>query len=724
MRDSLRAVQREPGKLYLMHCTVHRQPRLRLVRSNIPARSGLGQVRRPRLERSRRAHRSDTNNHHQQQRATAATTMTASTTITTTAAATTAAMKHRRARNAGAAQAFAAVALCIVWLDAGTLTALLVPAGIALVLSNPTNIARRASVNWWICTVTALITALDLAFLWFISSGALASLVTTRDAEGFCRIIARAARPGPQQIWVPQSNCDMFVQLRQLDELFNPPERLDSRGSPAPAPAVTQSMKAAAGSADANCRADCMVAWRFVTDESSIFLQIIEGDATALPSGCVYVAFLVACAFISSSASSAGEPGVIEPQDLPDHRMAPTAAIVHGVRKTFTTVGRASRSEYWSYVVFVAAMLFGSAALHESLAEANTSVSTWIPAAVGYNGTAHPDLMGAEFVKFFSICSTCLQVLLPMALLLSFLFATVRRLHDTGRSARRLVLAALLPPVGLLVVFWLLRGSEPRRNTFGSVPMNGSWQSEELSDAEAEVSTGIPPVEEPDALQESWISAMDAVASGVSRSYTKAGRASRSEYWWYMLFGPGMLIVLAALGESEPVREIRHAQMPPVFDEMALKPLSDRQKPMRVLQSMLALDALVAVVFVTTVLTSFLFATVRRLHDTGRSGWRLLLVPMPFGVLFVVFWLMSGSELRRNSFGSVPTNGSWREYDAAVLRSTSSNLNEKNPTSDDNDALREDAAEAKEEDSENPLQRVAVEVGREDLPEHLRHAVD
>ena len=317
-----------------------------------------------------------------------------------------------------------------------------------------------------------------------------------------------------------------------MEEMWVPLEPLGSHGAPAPAPAVTQSTD---GSADANCRADCMAAWHIMTDDSSVFLQAIEGDTTTLPSGCVYFAFLVACAWISSSAS-ASAPGVIEPQDLPDHRMPPTAAIVHGVRKTFTAAGRASRSEYWSYVVFVTATMFGSAALHKSLVEANASA--WISAAVGHNGTTHPNPRGAELL---STCSACLHVVLPTALLLSFLFATVRRLHDSGRS-----------------------------------------------------------------------------------------------------------------------------------------------------------------------------------------GWRLLLVPVPFGVLFVAFWLLSGSEPRRNAFGSVPTNRSWRESDSDGLRSTS-NLKECQPTSDDDDALREDTANAKgkgSEDCENPLRGVAVEVGREDLPEHLRHAVD
>ena len=54
---------------------------------------------------------------------------------------------------------------------------------------------------------------------------------------------------------------------------------------------------------------------------------------------------------------------------------------------------------------------------------------------------------------------------------------------------------------------------------------------------------------------------------------------------------------------------------------------------------------------------SLLTATVRRLHDSGRSGWRMCLMFVPvFGNVLLLLWLLSGSETRRNSFGPVPFN--------------------------------------------------------------------
>jgi uncharacterized membrane protein YhaH (DUF805 family) len=55
-------------------------------------------------------------------------------------------------------------------------------------------------------------------------------------------------------------------------------------------------------------------------------------------------------------------------------------------------------------------------------------------------------------------------------------------------------------------------------------------------------------------------------------------------------------------------------------------------------------------------LASLVTATVRRLHDSGRSGWRVLLIVVPGVNFLVLFWLIVGSEPRRNAFGSVPTN--------------------------------------------------------------------
>eukprot|EP01043_Picozoa_sp_COSAG02_P000695 COSAG02_NODE_13_length_57813_cov_14.298276_29_plen_733_part_00 len=678
--------------------------------------------------------------------------------------------EHRRARNGGAAQAVVAVALCIFWLDAGALTALLVPAGIALMLSSPTNIAYRATVNWSICTVTALGTAVYIAFLWIISSGALASLVTTSNAERFCRSMARQAYPrrgDPDQM--AQLTCNNVAELRQLEDMLIPSESLDQLISDGLA------KKATAGSAgDGICRADCMAAWHIVTSDSSVLIQAIQGDPFALPSSCVFLAFLVACAWTSSRAGPKRSLG--EPQDLPEYRMGPVHAIVRGMRKSFQKAGRASRSEYWSYVLFVTFALLGLADLSGSMPMAGWQ-QKWMP------GEHHPDLLLNEAAEFLSVCLPLLHRLSTATLVLSLLSATVRRLHDTSHSGSWL-LTLFVPVLNVLTVlpisFWLMRGSLAHLNAFGSVPMNGSWHDECEPSQPSGDETGVEHVAvdttdatdaindnregEPHELLENWMGPINAIASGVSKTFTKAGRASRSEYWWYMLFGPGVLIVLAALGESEKAHEIRHAQVPRVFDEMTQKPLSDRQiwagtpvaqfieaaappapptlpgdvassergqQPMRILQSMMAFDALVAVVIATAVLISFLFATVRRLHDTGRSGWRLLLLLVPvlnmLSMCAILLWLVQPSEARRNEYGSVPTNDAWRDVDG--FSTPVATRMKDQPTHCTPQGTCAKKGEPKGEgcrsrcDCENPMQEVEVDA-RESLPQHLRHAVD
>lgn len=76
-----------------------------------------------------------------------------------------------------------------------------------------------------------------------------------------------------------------------------------------------------------------------------------------------------------------------------------------------------------------------------------------------------------------------------------------------------------------------------------------------------------------------------------------SGRASRSEYWWFVLF-----IVLASLGIS------------------------------------MISDVLGGIFALATLLPSIAAAT-RRLHDTNRSGWWQLicLVPIIGGIVLIVF---------------------------------------------------------------------------------------
>ncbi|WP_244847905.1 DUF805 domain-containing protein [Caballeronia sp. SL2Y3] len=102
------------------------------------------------------------------------------------------------------------------------------------------------------------------------------------------------------------------------------------------------------------------------------------------------------------------------------------------------------------------------------------------------------------------------------------------------------------------------------------------------------------------------------------------GRARRSEYWYFQLFAgivAGVAMVLMGMNEDS-----------------------------------LPVISLVTVVVLALFLPS-LAVTVRRLHDTGRSGWFYLVafVPLVGGILVFVWTCSRGTE-GVNRYGSDPLN--------------------------------------------------------------------
>ncbi|WP_327116720.1 DUF805 domain-containing protein [Streptomyces sp. NBC_01341] len=96
-----------------------------------------------------------------------------------------------------------------------------------------------------------------------------------------------------------------------------------------------------------------------------------------------------------------------------------------------------------------------------------------------------------------------------------------------------------------------------------------------------------------------------------------SGRARRKEYWMYTLFNLIAASVLVALGA-----------------------VIDSQIPY--------------FIYVVAVLVPTLAVFVRRLHDTGRSGWWLLLAIVPFGgIVLLVFACLEGTG-EVNEYGANP----------------------------------------------------------------------
>lgn len=128
-----------------------------------------------------------------------------------------------------------------------------------------------------------------------------------------------------------------------------------------------------------------------------------------------------------------------------------------------------------------------------------------------------------------------------------------------------------------------------------------------------------------------------AVKTCLSKYATFSGRAPRSEFWWFYLFIILVDIVLGFFIGSETLVAITDGDFAAVSVALA----NNRAVMLQ------------GVVHLLLFLPSLAVA-VRRLHDVGRSGWWLLLLVVPFGFLFLLYWWLKRSEPRPNAHGMPP----------------------------------------------------------------------
>ncbi len=96
-----------------------------------------------------------------------------------------------------------------------------------------------------------------------------------------------------------------------------------------------------------------------------------------------------------------------------------------------------------------------------------------------------------------------------------------------------------------------------------------------------------------------------------------SGRARRKEYWMFLLFH----IIIIALG---------------------------------VIESIVGTNSVIALFYMLAILLPGLAVTVRRLHDTGKSGWWLLIGLVPLiGIVILVFMVQDG-QAGDNQYGPNP----------------------------------------------------------------------
>ncbi|MBD5216201.1 MAG: DUF805 domain-containing protein [Bacteroidales bacterium] len=112
-----------------------------------------------------------------------------------------------------------------------------------------------------------------------------------------------------------------------------------------------------------------------------------------------------------------------------------------------------------------------------------------------------------------------------------------------------------------------------------------------------------------------------AVRSAIQQHYCDFnGRASRSEYWWYVLFTVILSVIIQAFGV--------------ISSDVSLY-----------------LGAIVNL----ALLLPGLSLCVRRLHDINKSGWFILLGLIPIvGAIILIVWFCKESEMQPNQYGPVP----------------------------------------------------------------------
>ena len=109
------------------------------------------------------------------------------------------------------------------------------------------------------------------------------------------------------------------------------------------------------------------------------------------------------------------------------------------------------------------------------------------------------------------------------------------------------------------------------------------------------------------------------------------GRATRSDYWYFILFSVIISIVLT------------------LIDTYAVNPL------LGMTPEEAAQGGILSIIFTLAILLPQIGVGVRRLHDIGKSGWWYLIILIPIlGVLVLLFFFVTDSQAGENEYGANP----------------------------------------------------------------------
>lgn len=118
-----------------------------------------------------------------------------------------------------------------------------------------------------------------------------------------------------------------------------------------------------------------------------------------------------------------------------------------------------------------------------------------------------------------------------------------------------------------------------------------------------------------------------------------SGRARRREYWMFTLINAVILILL---------------QVPVQGAVIAMAAQDNADGGAGGFAGLTLVFAVLLLVYALAVLVPSVAVTVRRLHDTGKSGWWYLLNLIPFGSLVILVFTVMDSEPGTNKWGPSP----------------------------------------------------------------------
>lgn len=140
----------------------------------------------------------------------------------------------------------------------------------------------------------------------------------------------------------------------------------------------------------------------------------------------------------------------------------------------------------------------------------------------------------------------------------------------------------------------------------------------------------------------------ESVKTVLSKKYaTFSGRASRSELWWYQLFCFIVAMVCIAAG----------LVFGALFGGAAAMQGGDSALGLGVAGFGIGflIGYVILLIFALATLVPSIAVSVRRLHDSGRSGWWYLISFVPYvgGIVLFIFMLLEGQP-GENKYGPAP----------------------------------------------------------------------